>query len=50
MRRAYVKPFDITDKPMRGWVMVEAQGVAYRAALVDWLDKARAFVSIRPPK
>jgi TfoX/Sxy family transcriptional regulator of competence genes len=39
-----VKPFDITGKPMKGWVMVEEQGFRDEKELKEWLEKARAFV------
>jgi len=38
-----VKPFDITGKPMKGWVMVEEQGFACDKELKGWLEKAKAF-------
>jgi hypothetical protein len=45
----YVKPFDITGRPMKGWVMVEEAGFKGKA-LGRWLKKARDFVSSLPPK
>jgi len=39
-----VKPFDITGKPMKGWVMVEGPGFAGEKELKGWLEKAKAFV------
>lgn len=46
----HVRPFDITGRPMKGWVMVEPEGVAGAARLRRWLDKARAFAGSLPPK
>ena len=40
----FVKPFDITGKPMKGWVMVEERGFAGEKELKGWLEKAKAFV------
>jgi len=40
----HVKPFDITGRPMKGWVMVEERGFAGEEALKEWLEKAKAFV------
>ena len=45
----HTRPFDITGRPMKGWVMVSPAGYAGRA-LNDWLDRARTFVSTLPPK
>ena len=44
-----VRPFDITGKPMKGWVMVEESGFK-GSKLVHWLEKAREFVESLPPK
>jgi TfoX/Sxy family transcriptional regulator of competence genes len=40
----FVKPFDITGRPMKGWVMVEEQGFVDERELKEWLEKAKAFV------
>ena len=39
-----VKPFDITGRPMKGWVMVDERGFAGETKLKEWLEKAKAFV------
>ena len=46
----HVRPFDITGKPMKGWVMVAQEGVKKDQELKDWLNKARQFASTLPPK
>jgi len=46
----FVKPFDITGKPMTGWVMVEEQGFKGEKKLKEWLEKARAFAKTLAPK
>ena len=45
-----VRPFDITGKPMKGWVMVEKAGFKSDEALKAWLVKAKAFVGTLPLK
>lgn len=45
-----VGPFDITGKPMKGWVMVAPAGFQKEEDLKEWLAKARAFASHLPPK
>ena len=40
----FVKPFDITGRPMKGWVMVDERGFAGETKLKEWLEKAKAFV------
>ena len=44
-----VRPFDITGKPMKGWVMVEEAGFI-GSKLSRWLEQARKFVESLPPK
>lgn len=49
LQQDHVKPFDITGKPMKGWVMVEAAGFEGER-LAQWLDTARRFVESLPAK
>ncbi len=44
-----VRPFDITGRPMAGWLMVESEGLD-DVPMEDWLDQARDFVVTLPPK
>jgi TfoX/Sxy family transcriptional regulator of competence genes len=46
----FVRPFDITGRPMKGWVMVEEPGFRTEESLRQWLEQAKAFVSTLPPK
>ena len=46
----HVRPFDITGKPMKGWVMVEQDGFQADHDLAAWLKQAKKFVSSLPPK
>ena len=50
LEQPHVRPFDITGRPMKGWVMVEEQGFESDQSLNDWLNKAKTFVSTLPPK
>jgi len=47
--RPHTSPFDITGKPMTGWVMVEKSGLDEQA-LRTWLLCAQRFVDTLPPK
>ncbi len=49
LQRPGVKPFDITGRAMKGWVMVEA-GVLDQASFQKWLKRCREFVATLPPK
>jgi hypothetical protein len=46
----HVKEFDITGKPMKGWVLVEPQGVAEDEQLNGWIQRALKFVVKLPSK
>jgi TfoX/Sxy family transcriptional regulator of competence genes len=46
----HVKQFDITGKPMKGWVLVEPQGVVDDQQLNEWIQRALRFVRKLPAK
>jgi TfoX/Sxy family transcriptional regulator of competence genes len=50
LKRKHVKPFDITGRLMKGWVMVEPLGMRTSAALKLWIDQAIDFVISLPRK
>jgi hypothetical protein len=45
-----VRPFDVTGKPMKGWVLVSAEAVAEEPELRDWVGRSREFVRTLPAK
>lgn len=45
-----VKEFDITGRPLKGWVMVAEDGFRSDDELRDWLHKAKTFVETLSPK
>jgi TfoX/Sxy family transcriptional regulator of competence genes len=46
----HVKEFDITGKPMKGWVLVQPEGVAEDDPLNEWIDRALTFVRTLPAR
>jgi hypothetical protein len=46
----HVRPFDITGRPMSGWVAVGAAGVAGHEELKGWVRRAVAFLRTLPAK
>ncbi len=46
----HVHPFDITGRPMKAWVLVEAAGIESDQVLKDWIQRAVAFVGKMPAK
>ena len=50
LREPNVKEFDITGRPMKGWVLVEPAGVEDDDQLKDWIERALKFVKALPAK
>ena len=50
LKKAQTRPFDITGRPMKGWVMIGPKGIETEDALTAWLQKAGAFARTLPPK
>ena len=46
----HARPFDITGRPMKGWVMVSPAGVNADADLQDWVAQGINFARTLPPK
>ena len=46
----HAKPMDITGKPMKGWIMVAADGVADEGEVKKWVQRAVKFVGKLPAK
>ena len=50
LKKKHVKEFDITGRPMKGWVMVADKGPKTKESLNQWLNLALKFVAKIPPK
>ena len=50
LKEPHVKEFDITGRPMKGWVLVEPQGVEGDDQLTGWIERAVKFVRALPTK
>ena len=50
MARPHTLPFDMTGRPMAGWLMVEPPGIATESELKAWVDQGLAFARSLPPK
>src|SRR2546421_10130725 len=46
----HVNEFDITGRPMKGWVLVEPEGVTGDDQLKGWIQRAVTFVGALPAK
>lgn len=45
-----VRTFDMTGRPMKGWVLVEPAGLQADDDLKRWVDQGVAFAQSLPPK
>lgn len=50
LQEKHVIAFDLTGRPMKGWVMVEEGAWSNRKALKDWINRGKAFALSLPPK
>jgi TfoX/Sxy family transcriptional regulator of competence genes len=50
LRQPHVKAFDMTGRPMKGWITVSAGGYSTARALGKWLDSSIEFARSLPPK
>lgn len=50
LKEPHVRPFDITGKPSKGWVMVRPGGLKTDADLQRWVKRGVAFALTLPPK
>ena len=48
--RPHVRVFDLSGRPMAGWLVVEAGGLKTRRQLESWIARGQAFASSLPPK
>jgi TfoX/Sxy family transcriptional regulator of competence genes len=46
----HVRAFDVTGRPMKGWVMVEPDGIDHDGQLCQWIERAVGFVRTLPTK
>lgn len=45
-----VQEFDITGRPMKGWVMIDGAAIHGDSDVSDWVAQAVEFVRALPPK
>ena len=50
LKEPNVVEFDITGRPMKGWVVVEAEGLDTDHQLGRWIERAVEFVETLPRK
>jgi hypothetical protein len=46
----HVRRFDLTGRPMRGWIFVGPEAIASGEELAGWVDAGADFAASLPPK
>jgi len=46
----HTRVFDLTGRPMKGWILVDAEGLATGRQLGKWIDRAAKYVGSLPAK
>lgn len=50
LNKSHVRLFDMTGKPMKGWLVVEADGIKTAKQLTSWVKEGVEFALTLPPK
>lgn len=50
LQEPYAKPFDMTGRPMKGWVSVASQAIGEDGELQRWLQMGLETARALPPK
>lgn len=50
LARPGARVFDMTGRPMPGWILVDGTALKEDDVLNEWIDKGRTFASSLPPK
>ena len=50
MKSGDAKPFSLTGRPSRGWILVRPSGVKAPASLKKWVEMGLAFAKTLPAK
>jgi len=50
LKKPHVRPFDMTGRPMKGWLVVDADGLKTDKQLNTWIKEGVEFALTLPPK
>ena len=50
LSRQHSRPFDMTGRPLRGFVYVAAEGLVTDKGLAEWAELGIAYAASLPPK
>lgn len=46
----HTRIFDMSGRPMKGWIMVEPDGFKSQELLLSWVNRGLSFAATLPPK
>jgi TfoX/Sxy family transcriptional regulator of competence genes len=50
LKKSHAKPFDLTGRPMKGWLVIEAEGCKTDKQLSTWVKEGIEFALTLPSK
>ena len=50
LARPHTRPFDMTGRPMKGWILVGPDALSAERELAGWVSEGVAFARSLPPK
>ncbi len=50
LAKPHTRLFDMTGRPMRGWILVAPEGITTKRALGGWVRRGVGFARTLPPK
>ncbi len=50
LSQPHVHVFDMTGRPMKGWITVDSTGIENDQALKAWVDRGLQYAQTLPPK
>jgi hypothetical protein len=50
LAKPYTRVFDMTGRPMRGWILVAPEGITTKRALSAWVSRGLEFARTLPTK
>ena len=50
LKQSGVRIFDITGRPMKGWLLVAAESLGQKKSLAAWVNRGVSYARSLPPK
>ena len=50
LKEKHTRVFDLTGRPMKGWILVDAAGTKTASGLARWVARSKAFAASLPSK